>query len=168
MPEILTASLSPSCSPLFSGPGNQRFQRLGPDPYSPRARDARERFGGGAPATRAAGTSGLASADKLNAFDPANGKVRAVRRPGPLRGRRRLREQCQLQEQVIEAARPRRSAQERHPLPVQGGPCCMTPLTRRRSGACKGAFVKRGGGKEAIGGHAQISFRSGPGLAQWR
>jgi hypothetical protein len=47
MPEIDADPPSPFCSPLFFGPGVQESQLLGPDPFLPRARDARERFAKG-------------------------------------------------------------------------------------------------------------------------
>ena len=47
MPEIAAGPLSPSCYHLFFGPGIEEYQRLGPDPFLPRARDARERFAKG-------------------------------------------------------------------------------------------------------------------------
>src|SRR5271170_2713535 len=47
MPEIVADSPSPSCYHLFFGAGIQEFQRVGPDPSSPRGRDARGRFAKG-------------------------------------------------------------------------------------------------------------------------
>jgi hypothetical protein len=47
MPEIVADPPSPSCYHLFSGTGIKEFQRLGPDPSSPRGRDARGRFAKG-------------------------------------------------------------------------------------------------------------------------
>jgi len=47
MPEIIADPLLPSCCHLFSGPGIQESQLLGPDPFLPRARDARGRFAKG-------------------------------------------------------------------------------------------------------------------------
>jgi|SRR5271166_519977 len=47
MPEIVTDPPLPSCYPLFSEPGIQESQSLGPDPFSPRPRDARGRFAKG-------------------------------------------------------------------------------------------------------------------------
>jgi hypothetical protein len=47
MPEIVADPLLPSCYHLSSRPGIQESQRLGPDPFLPRARDARERFAKG-------------------------------------------------------------------------------------------------------------------------
>jgi hypothetical protein len=74
MPEILADPLSPSCSPLFSGPENQGFQRLGPDPFRVARATRANALEGELRRTRTVGTSGFASADKLNAFDPASGK----------------------------------------------------------------------------------------------
>src|ERR1700751_3880365 len=47
MPEIVADSPEPSCSLLLSESGIQESQSLGPDPSSPRARDARGRFAKG-------------------------------------------------------------------------------------------------------------------------
>ncbi len=47
MPEIITDPPFTSRSPLLSGPGFAEYQSLGPDPSSPRARDARGRFATG-------------------------------------------------------------------------------------------------------------------------
>ena len=47
MPETVADPPNPSCSPLLSEAGLQESQRLGPDPFSPRARDARGRFAEG-------------------------------------------------------------------------------------------------------------------------
>jgi hypothetical protein len=47
MPEITADPPSPSCSPLFSGLGVRESQLLAPDPFLPRARDARGRFAKG-------------------------------------------------------------------------------------------------------------------------
>jgi hypothetical protein len=47
MPEIVDDPPPPSCYHLFPGPGIQKHQRLSPDPYSPRGRDARGRFAEG-------------------------------------------------------------------------------------------------------------------------
>src|ERR1700730_5510901 len=44
MPEIVADPPSPSCCHLFLTPGIQQSQQLGPDPLSPRARDACGRF----------------------------------------------------------------------------------------------------------------------------
>jgi len=44
MPEIVADPPSPSCYLLFSRPGVEEDQSLGPDPLLPRARDARGRF----------------------------------------------------------------------------------------------------------------------------
>jgi hypothetical protein len=49
MPEILADPLSPSCSPCSPGPKIKDFKGLVLIPIR-LARDARERFGGGAPA----------------------------------------------------------------------------------------------------------------------
>src|SRR5438552_3698056 len=47
MPEIVADPPSPSCYRLFSGAGVEESQSLGPDPFSPRARDGRGRFATG-------------------------------------------------------------------------------------------------------------------------
>ena len=47
MPEKVADPPSPSCYHLFSGTGIKEFQRLSPDPFSPRGRDARGRFAKG-------------------------------------------------------------------------------------------------------------------------
>jgi hypothetical protein len=47
MPEIASDPCSLSCSHLFPEPGIQVSQALAPDPFSPRARDARGRFAEG-------------------------------------------------------------------------------------------------------------------------
>jgi len=47
MPEAIADPPSPCCSPLLSKPGIEESQRLGPDLFAPRARDARGRFGKG-------------------------------------------------------------------------------------------------------------------------
>jgi Family of unknown function (DUF5681) len=47
MPDIVADSPEPSCSLLLSERGIQESQSLGPDPSSPRARDARGRFAKG-------------------------------------------------------------------------------------------------------------------------
>jgi hypothetical protein len=47
MPEIVTDSPKPSCSPLLSTSRIPESQSLGPDPSLPRARDARGRFANG-------------------------------------------------------------------------------------------------------------------------
>jgi Family of unknown function (DUF5681) len=47
MPEFAADPLSPSCFHLFPTPGIKESQQLGPDPGSPRARDARGRFAKG-------------------------------------------------------------------------------------------------------------------------
>jgi hypothetical protein len=47
MPEIASDPCSLSCSHLFPEPGIQVSQALAPDPFSPRARDARGRFAKG-------------------------------------------------------------------------------------------------------------------------
>jgi hypothetical protein len=47
MPEIVADPPDPSCYHLFPGSRIQEFQPLGPDPFSPRARDARGRFAKG-------------------------------------------------------------------------------------------------------------------------
>jgi hypothetical protein len=47
MPEIVADPLLPSCYHLFPRPGIEEFQQLGPDPYLPRAREARGRFAKG-------------------------------------------------------------------------------------------------------------------------
>jgi hypothetical protein len=47
MPEIVADSPEPSCALLLSERGIQESQSLGPDPSSPRARDARGRFAKG-------------------------------------------------------------------------------------------------------------------------
>lgn len=47
MPEIVADPPSPTCYLLFSGDGIKEYQQLGPDPFSPRARDARGRFATG-------------------------------------------------------------------------------------------------------------------------
>ena len=47
MPEIVADPPSPSCYRLFSGPGVEESQLLGPDPFSPRAREAGGRFAKG-------------------------------------------------------------------------------------------------------------------------
>jgi hypothetical protein len=47
MPEIVVDSPSPRCSLLLSETEIQKSQSLGPDPYPPRARDARGRFAKG-------------------------------------------------------------------------------------------------------------------------
>jgi hypothetical protein len=47
MPEIVADPPDPSCCHLFSGSRIQEFQLLDPDPFSPRARDARGRFAKG-------------------------------------------------------------------------------------------------------------------------
>ena len=44
MPEAIPDPPSPYCSPLLSEPGIEESQRLGPDPFLPRAREARGRF----------------------------------------------------------------------------------------------------------------------------
>jgi hypothetical protein len=51
MPEIDADPPSPFCSPLFFGPGVQESQLLGPNPFLPRARDARVRFAKGSAGT---------------------------------------------------------------------------------------------------------------------
>jgi hypothetical protein len=47
MPEIVADPPDPSCYLLFPGPGIEESQLVGPDPFSPRARDARGRFAKG-------------------------------------------------------------------------------------------------------------------------
>src|SRR5215469_4110098 len=47
MPEIVADPTSLSCCPLFSRPGIQQSQQLGPDRFAPRARDACGRFAKG-------------------------------------------------------------------------------------------------------------------------
>ena len=47
MPEIVTDSPKPSCSPLLSVSGIEEFQSLGPDRSVPRAREAHGRFAKG-------------------------------------------------------------------------------------------------------------------------
>ncbi len=47
MPEIVADPPSPACYLLFSGDGIKEYQKLGPDLFSPRARDARGRFATG-------------------------------------------------------------------------------------------------------------------------
>jgi hypothetical protein len=47
MPNIIADPPAPSCSLLLPGGGTQEPQLLGPDPISPRARDARGRFAKG-------------------------------------------------------------------------------------------------------------------------
>ena len=47
MPEIVADPPDPSCYHLFPGSRIQGFQPLGPDPFSPRGRDARGRFAKG-------------------------------------------------------------------------------------------------------------------------
>jgi hypothetical protein len=47
MPEIVADAPSLSCSLLLSEGGIQGSQSLSPDPFSPRARDARGRFAKG-------------------------------------------------------------------------------------------------------------------------
>ena len=47
MPEIVADPPDPSCYHLFPGSRIQGFQLLGPDPFSPRGRDARGRFAKG-------------------------------------------------------------------------------------------------------------------------
>ena len=47
MPEVVADPFDPSCSVLFSRPGIEEYQLLGPDPFPPRARDARGRFAKG-------------------------------------------------------------------------------------------------------------------------
>lgn len=47
MPEIVADPPDPSCYHLFSGPGIEEFQSVDPDPFWPRARDARGRFSKG-------------------------------------------------------------------------------------------------------------------------
>jgi hypothetical protein len=47
MPDIIADPADPPCFSLFSGPGIEESQLLGPDPFSPRARDARGRFAAG-------------------------------------------------------------------------------------------------------------------------
>ena len=47
MSEIIADPPSPLCSLLFSGSGVEESQILGPDPFSPRPRDARGRFAKG-------------------------------------------------------------------------------------------------------------------------
>jgi hypothetical protein len=47
MPKIVAEPPSHSCSRLFPGPGIEVSQRLDPNPFSPRARDARGRFAKG-------------------------------------------------------------------------------------------------------------------------
>ena len=47
MPEIVADPPDPSCYHLFPGSRIQEFQLLGPDPFSPRRRDARGRFAKG-------------------------------------------------------------------------------------------------------------------------
>src|SRR6266446_10305020 len=47
MPEIIADPPLPSCYHLFPRPGIQESQQLGPDPFLPRARDARGRFATG-------------------------------------------------------------------------------------------------------------------------
>jgi hypothetical protein len=44
MSEIVADPPDPSCYLLFSGPGIEEFQSVDPDPFLPRARDARGRF----------------------------------------------------------------------------------------------------------------------------
>jgi hypothetical protein len=44
MPEIVADPPDLSCYHLFSGSRIQEFQLLGPDPFSPRAREARRAF----------------------------------------------------------------------------------------------------------------------------
>src|SRR5258708_2642754 len=47
MPEIFVDSPDPTCYHLFSGTGSEENQLLGPDPFSPRAREARGHFANG-------------------------------------------------------------------------------------------------------------------------
>ena len=55
MSEIVADPLLPSRYQLFLRPGIQESQQLGPDPFLPRARDARGRLPRDAQATRGAG-----------------------------------------------------------------------------------------------------------------
>ncbi len=73
MPEIIADPLLPSCYHLFPRPETQQSQLLGPDPLLPRARDARERFATGAPATRGVGRAAL----------PIPGSACPISSPGP-------------------------------------------------------------------------------------
>jgi hypothetical protein len=47
MSEIVADPPDTSCYLLFSGPGIEEFQSVGPDPFLPRARDTRGRFAKG-------------------------------------------------------------------------------------------------------------------------
>ncbi len=47
MPEMIADLPDPRCYPPFSGVGIEESQSLGPDPFLPRARDARGRFAKG-------------------------------------------------------------------------------------------------------------------------
>jgi hypothetical protein len=47
MSEMVADPPDPSCYLLFSGPGIEEFQSVDPDPFLPRARDARGRFAKG-------------------------------------------------------------------------------------------------------------------------
>jgi len=55
MPEIVNDPFFSTCYHLFPIPGIQESQRLGPDPFLPRARTRASASPAGAPATRAAG-----------------------------------------------------------------------------------------------------------------
>jgi len=60
MPEIVTDSPKPSCSPLLSVSGIEEFQSLGPDRSVPRAREAQSVSRREAPATLVAGRAASA------------------------------------------------------------------------------------------------------------
>ncbi len=47
MPDIIAETPDPPCYVLFSGSGIEQSQSLDPDPFPPRARDARGRFAAG-------------------------------------------------------------------------------------------------------------------------
>jgi hypothetical protein len=52
MSEIVADPPDTSCYLLFSGPGIEEFQSVDPDPFLPRARDARGRFAKGSSGNR--------------------------------------------------------------------------------------------------------------------
>jgi len=73
MPEIVSDPLLPSSSLLLSGNRIQESQQLGPDPFLPRARDARERF--------ARGSSGNPSGRPRGIHNPRRRVPNLIARP---------------------------------------------------------------------------------------
>ena len=108
MPEIVADLPAPSCSLLLSETGIQESQSLGPDPFLPRARNARGRF--------ASGSSG----------NP-RGRPRGIRNP-----KRRVSRSCRTPAErggAVESARPQTAS-----VAVPRHTTLATVARRRRPG----------------------------------